>query len=52
MSEKIGKISLSVIFDKAVLHKRFIIETINDVLKNVCKIEYTSITNFMSYFLD
>lgn len=41
-------------FDKAVLRKRFIIETVNDVLKNVCQIEHTrhrSIANFMNNLL-
>lgn len=44
------KNKLMPLFDKIMLRKRFIIETINDKLKNECQIEHTrhrSLTNFL-----
>lgn len=44
------KNKLMLMFDKIILRKRFIIETINDKLKNECQIEHTrhrSPTNFL-----
>lgn len=35
------KNSLMSLYDKILLRKRVIIETINDLLKNVCQIEHT-----------
>jgi hypothetical protein len=45
------KNSLMTISDKILLHKRSIIETVNDELKNSCQIEHSrhrSFTNFLS----
>ena len=45
------KNSLMNLYDKIILRKRAIIETVNDELKNVCHIEHTrhrSIDNFAS----
>jgi hypothetical protein len=47
---KTMKNKLMLLFDKIMLRKRFIIETINDKLKNECQIEHTrhrSPTNFL-----
>lgn len=43
------KNSLMILYDKLILRKRAIIETVNDELKNVCHIEHTrhrSVENF------
>ncbi len=45
------KNSLMTMFDKILLRKRSVIETVNDELKNVCQIEHSrnrSFTNFVS----
>ena len=42
------------VWDKAMLSKRFVIETVNDILKNSCQIEHTrhrSSTNFITNLL-
>ncbi len=50
LKKNMKKQSIS-IFDKLLLRKRSIIETINDQLKNVCDLEHSrhrSLTNYMS----
>lgn len=45
------KNSLMNLYDKILLRKRVLVETVNDELKNVCQIEHTrhrSIDNFAS----
>jgi len=44
------KNQLMSMFDKIMLRKRSIIETINDKLKNICQIEHSRHRNF-TYFL-
>lgn len=48
------KNSLIILYDKLMLRKRSLIETVNDELKNVCQIEHTrqrSIDNFATNLL-
>lgn len=40
------------LFDKIMLRKRFIIETINDKLKNECQIEHTHYRSLISFLLN
>ncbi|KGN81241.1 transposase, partial [Porphyromonas cangingivalis] len=45
------KNSLMHLYDKVLLRKRALIETVNDMLKNVCQIEHTrhrSVNNFLA----
>ena len=45
------KNSLMNLYDKVLLRKRSIIETVNDELKNICQIEHTkhrSVDNFVT----
>lgn len=40
------------LFDKSLLRKRFIIETINDQLKNISQIEHTRHRSFNNFFVN
>ncbi len=45
---------LMLMYDKILLRKRALIETVNDQLKNICRIEYTrhrSLDNFVNNLL-
>ena len=43
------KNSLMNLYDKLLLRKRSVIETVNDELKNVCQIEYTRHRSFDNF---
>ena len=46
------KNTLMHIYDKIMLRKRAVIESVNDILKNVCQIEHTRHRSFDNFILN